>query len=547
MSQQSQSEEGGAEMLLRAQLEAFLLKPEQRIVSEIAGLLERYAGGERHHLPRELFEAAVAQSPLAISITDLKANILYCNDSFTEVTGYTVEEISGENESILSYKSTPKSVYHEMWQKLSNKESWKGMLVNRRKNGERYIAEVLIAPVLDGNAEVSHYLGIHRDSSEMHTLEQRVVNQKALIESVVDSAPDAIVVLDQHYKVVLDNHAYKKLVAELRSGEPAAIFLQTLSEDDANFSTLLQQQQSFSDRIVECRLGSARTQRWFNCSGVWFNERSTQADDFFVDNEVPYLMLTVNEITTLKRQQEEIKHNAMRALMAEESLNVSVRETLAAASYKLQEPLNLLNAAVAMMERRSANGDQHSEKESLLPLLKQIREQGSESLELLQQIMPLEQEEYAQVNLNEITHQVLQLATPRLLAEGIVLSWQPVSELTGIMGNARLLRVLLRHLIDNAIEAIIDAAPAQREIEISTADSGDWVQITLCDSGNGIDSNLHYKVFEPFYTTKGGRHTGMGLPMAQQAINAHAGTIEIDSSVSQGCCIKLRLPKTRNQ
>lgn len=493
------------------------------------------------HLPRELFESAVAQSPLAISITDLKANILYCNDSFSEVTGYSFDEITGENESILSYKSTPKSVYLEMWQKLRAKQSWKGMLVNRRKNGERYLAEVLIAPVLDSDGAVSHYLGIHRDSTELHTLEQRVANQKALIESVVDAAPDAIVVLDQHHKVLLDNHAYKKLVGELRRGEPAALFLKTLSESDPNFASLLEQQQPFSDRIVECRLGSGETQRWFNCSGVWFNERSTDADDFFADNDVLYLMLTVHEITTLKRQQEEIKHNAMRALMAEESLNVSVRETLAAASYKLQEPLNLLNAAVAMMERRSGG-----EKDSLLELLEQIKEQGSESLALLQQIMPAERDEYEPVNLNEVIHQVLQLATPRLLAEGIILSWQPMSELPSISGNSRQLRVLFRHLIDNAIEAIIDAALPQREIAITTADSGDWLEITLCDSGKGIDNTMQYKVFEPFYTTRRGDHTGMGLTMAQEAINAHAGTIEIDTTVSQGCCINLRLPKTRN-
>jgi nitrogen fixation negative regulator NifL len=543
MTQRYQSGATPVDALLRAQLDAFLLKPESRMVAEITSQLENLVGSGNHHLPRELFEAAVAQSPLAISITDLKANILYCNDSFTEVTGYSMDEISGRNESILSYKSTPKQVYQEMWQKLSAKEPWKGMLVNRRKSGERYVAELLITPVLDGEGNVSHYLGIHRDSTEMHNLEQRVVNQKALIESVVDAAPDAIALLDEQQKVILDNHAYKKLVGEMRSGEPALLLLRGLGAADPNFDSVLEQRLPFSDRVVECRLGSSETLRWFNCSGVWFNERSTEADDFFVGNDVPYLMLTVHEVTTLKRQQEEIKHNAMRALMAEEALNVSVRETLAAASYKLQEPLNLLNAAVAMMERRAGNGEQ----DSVLELLEQIRRQGNESLELLQQIMPVERGGYELLNLNEIIHQVLQMATPRLLAEGITLSWQPVSELPSMTGDARQLRVLFRHLLDNAIEAIIDAGASQREIGITTNEGDEWLQVTLCDSGDGIKVALQNKIFEPFYTTKGGRHTGMGLTMAQEAINAHAGTIEIDSGFGQGCCIKLRLPKTRHQ
>jgi signal transduction histidine kinase len=142
---------------------------------------------------------------------------------------------------------------------------------------------------------------------------------------------------------------------------------------------------------------------------------------------------------------------------------------------------------------------------------------------------------------------VLQLATPRLLGAGIVLSWQPQSELPSINANPRQLRVLFRHLIDNAIEAIIDAAAKRREIEIITRGDEGWLEVTVCDSGNGIDPALHYKVFEPFYTTKRGGHTGIGLTLAQEAVNAHAGTIAIDPNTTEGCCISLRLPRTRNQ
>lgn len=545
-SQQRGQHDTNAESLLRAQLEAFILKPELSLATEIAAQLERYVGVDNATLPYHLFESAVAQSPLAISITDLKANILYCNDSFTQVTGYRMKEIVGENESVLSYKSTPKHIYREMWEKLSAKETWKGTLVNRRKNGERYLAEVVIAPVLDNAGEVSHYLGIHRDSTELHTLEQSVANQKALIESVVDSAPDAIAVLNHKLKLILDNHAYKKLVGDMRGKEPACVLIDALKQDDPEFSSFLTNRRSFADRVVECRIVAGEALRWFSCSGVWFNERSTKVDDFFSVQEVPYLMLTVHEITTLKRQQEEIRRNAMRALVAEESLNASVRETLAAATYKLQEPLNMLRAAMAMLERRGSD----AENPAILDLLEQVSEKGSESLELLQKIMPAAQdEESGLLNLNQVIHEVLQLVTPRLLSSGIVLSWQPDSHLPSITGNARQMRMLLRHLINNAIEAIIGSAGEWREIEIATAQIGNWQELTIRDSGNGIDESLHYKVFEPFFTTKkamDGGHTGMGLTLVQDAVNAHAGTIEIDSQNDGGCLVRLRFPVTRH-
>jgi nitrogen fixation negative regulator NifL len=546
MSQQPCQETTPAQQRLDAQLHKFMEKPQRQLLAEITVLLEGMVTGSERSLPMYLFESAVAQSPLAISITDRNANILYCNESFTTVTGYSHDEVVGHNESILSYKSTPKRVYQEMWEALSADQAWKGMLVNKRKDGERYLAEVLIAPVVDAQGAVSHYLGIHQDSTELHALQQRVDNQKALIESVVDAAPDAMAVLDPQLKVLLDNHAYKKLVGDLRGKEPAVQLLDAMREADPQFSVLLKQQRGFSDREVACRRARGSEQRWFSCSGVWFTEQSTAADDYFTNQHAPYLLLMVHEITTQKHQQEAIRHNAMRALMAEEALHSGMRETLSAAIYKLQEPLNMLHAAVAMIGRRNT-----AEMDApLLQMLQQVSEQSADTLQLLQQVMPAAEEGSSEpVNINQLIHEVLQVNTERLLTEGIVVSWRPDSDLPSVNGNTRKLRGLFSQLLDNAIEAIAEAAPAQREIEIATHQDAEWLQLAFSDSGNGIDEALRYKVFEPFFTTKSGQkrpHTGMGLTLAQDVINAHAGTIEIDSDFRGGCRIQVRLPLSRN-
>ena len=342
-------------------------------------------------------------------------------------------------------------------------------------------------------------------------------------------------------------HACIPVVAVPHTGRPiVSVLIESLKGDDAGFEQLIEKRTSFSDRVVECRLGNDEVKRWFSCSGVWFYERSTKVDDFFTVQDVPYLMLTVHEITTLKHQQEEIKYNAMRALVAEESLNAGMRETLSAATYKLQEPLNLLRAALAMLERRSDSGEQSA----IIELLQQVSEKGEESLELLQKIMPEAHDgENELLNINQVIHEVLSLATPRLLAEGITVSWKPESRLPSINGNVRQMRVLFRHLIDNAIEAISEAGGKKREIELQTSLDNNWLDITITDTGGGIDVSEHYRVFEPFYTTKRGQeraHTGIGLTLAQEAVNAHAGTIEIDSSYSGGCRVKLRFPITRH-
>ena len=81
--------------------------------------------------------------------------------------------------------------------------------------------------MVDEDGQTTHYLGMHRDVTEVHRLERQVQNQKALIESVVDAAQVAIVLLDENERVLLDNQEYKKLIGDLGQ-EPAAILLATL-------------------------------------------------------------------------------------------------------------------------------------------------------------------------------------------------------------------------------------------------------------------------------------------------------------------------------
>ena len=129
---------------------------------------------EAGKLENSVFLQAVENAPVAISITDLHANILYTNAAFCDVTGYGLDEVIGNNESLLSNKATPRLVYQALWGRLWQKKSWSGLLVNRRKDGSCYLAELTVAPVLNEAGEVIHYLGMHRDVSDVYFLEQSV-------------------------------------------------------------------------------------------------------------------------------------------------------------------------------------------------------------------------------------------------------------------------------------------------------------------------------------------------------------------------------------
>jgi nitrogen fixation negative regulator NifL len=180
-------------------------------------------------VPSHIFRLVVEQAALAISITDSHANIMYANAAFQRTTGYGIDEVTGHNESILSYRVTPKLVYETLWAQIQRQRPWNGLLVNKRKDGSRYLADVTITPVVDGEGLTTHFLGMHRDVTEVHRLERQVQNQKTLIESVVDAAQVAIVLLDEKERVLLDNQEYKKLIGELGK-EPAVKILAAMRE-----------------------------------------------------------------------------------------------------------------------------------------------------------------------------------------------------------------------------------------------------------------------------------------------------------------------------
>jgi two-component system, NtrC family, sensor kinase len=72
---------------------------------------------------------------------------------------------------------------------------------------------------------------------------------------------------------------------------------------------------------------------------------------------------------------------------------------------------------------------------------------------------------------------------------------------------------------------------------------GDWVEVTVQDSGCGIAPDIANRIFDPFFTTKQvGKGTGLGLSISYGIIKEHGGTITVESSPGKGTCFTVRLP-----
>jgi len=496
-------------------------------------------------VPEHIFRQAVEQSALAISITDAHANILYTNPTFQRTSGYGQQELLGRNESILSYRVTPKLVYETMWAQIKRQRPWNGLLVNKRKDDSRYLADLTISPVVDENGNTTHYLGMHRDVTEMHRLERQVQNQKTLIESVVDATQVAIVLLDEQERVLLDNQEYKKLIGDFGK-EPAVKLLAALRAQMGDaFAKASDKHRNIAAREVCIELPN-RAARWFSCAVSWFEEQDAGADAFYEPLRRHYLLLTIQDISELKRQQEALRINSLRALLSEQERIQGLRETLAGAVYQLEGPLNMLSAVTHMLERRREPG---SELPAATALEEAVRK-SREALETLRACIPDQAADATQsVNLNEILSDVLKLSTASLLGAGIVVEWQAAENSATLPAHPAQLSNLFKQLIANAVEAINEQRGSRRELRIACFTRPDCIEVFVEDSGPGIAEELRHKVFQPFFTTKGAarQHLGLGLAMAQETVTRHGGTIDIDPDFRNGCRVRIQLPRAAGE
>ncbi|NWG30405.1 MAG: nitrogen fixation negative regulator NifL [Rhodocyclaceae bacterium] len=483
-----------------------------------------------------VFREAVAQADIAISITDPQANILYVNPAFERVTGFPAAEAVGRNQSMLSAKATPTALYADMWKKISAGIPWSGRLVNRRKDGAEYLADLLITPVLDAQGRIGHYLGIHRDVTSLHRLECQVSNQKALIESVVDAAPLAIALIDGEDCVVLDNHEYKKLMGDLGMAEPASLILDAVRADLGHgLGPAKDGALAFADREIRIDPPGGRPARWFACTGAWVKSVDEGAEAFFGRQDSLYLLLIAKEITRQRAQQEKARMAALQATMAEENRVSALRESLSAAIFQMEGPLNVLASVLAMSERRGRHDPTSA-------ALSEALAAGQAALDTLRRAIPEPTTEtLTAANANELLRDVLDLATGRLLAAGVTVNWKPQAVLPTVRGYPIRLRALFKALVDNALEAMNAKGRQVRELTIATHALPESVEILVEDTGPGIPPELHLKVFEPFFSTKP-HHAGTGLAMAQQVANDHGGLIEIDAHHAAGCRLRVVLP-----
>ena len=147
-------------------------KLEQRVEERTRKLTEEIIERRRAEDNLRKLSRAVEQSPAMTVVTDIDGKIEYANPRFTQVTGYTLEEISGKTPRILKSGEMPAKEYERLWKTITAGKEWRGEIHNRKKNGELYWALTSISPITNQNGEVTHFLGISEDITQRKRVEE---------------------------------------------------------------------------------------------------------------------------------------------------------------------------------------------------------------------------------------------------------------------------------------------------------------------------------------------------------------------------------------
>ena len=152
-------------------------RPASSTIEELAGFAEQVAlslvAASAHEQIR-LLTVAFESAANAIVITDVTGTIVWVNAAFTDLTGWTTDDVLGQTPRILRSGNHSPAFYRQMWSTLLAGNVWRGEIFNRRRDGTIYAEEQTITPVRDKSGAITHFVGIKQDISERKKQEEQI-------------------------------------------------------------------------------------------------------------------------------------------------------------------------------------------------------------------------------------------------------------------------------------------------------------------------------------------------------------------------------------
>jgi len=184
-------------------------------LEDIFSELQNERDQAREHL--RLLENAIRSDYDSIIITTLELEkpgpeIVYVNDGFTRMTGYSREEAIGNTPRMLQGEKTDRAVLDKLKRRLKDGHSFFGHTVNYKKDGTEFINQWDIHPLTNNDGEITHWVSYQHDITERKRSEKRVVDVNMEFDKLTEESKKTLVDLDEQGNIVTSNKAFRDLV-----------------------------------------------------------------------------------------------------------------------------------------------------------------------------------------------------------------------------------------------------------------------------------------------------------------------------------------------
>ncbi len=262
--------------------------------------------------------------------------------------------------------------------------------------------------------------------------------------------------------------------------------------------------------------------------------------EFDANRKPEFMSGAVADITERRHSQLELQQ--LRSQLAHAG-RVSVMGQLAAAmAHELNQPLGaiLSNAEAAELFLKQ-NPPALEELVDILADIRKDDERAGEVIRRMRSLLRRQEMERQPLAINPLVEDVSRLASAEAALRRMTVALELSSDLPLVAGDRIHLQQVFLNLILNAMEAMTKHSGPEQQITVRTRHRESAVEISVADSGSGIELACLPRLFEPFFTTKP-NGMGMGLAICQQIVEAHAGRIRAENQPAGGAIFTVTLP-----
>ena len=511
------------------------------------GSLVRYVIGtgidltERKHVEQTLSEReaelrklsqTVEQSPSTVMITDMRGNIEYVNPKFTQLTGYTLDEVRGQSPRILKSGDMDSSEYQDLWETITAGGEWHGVFHNRKKNGELYWESACIAPLRDAEGKITHFLAVKEDITEYKLLQEQ-------FQRVFESAPNGMLMVDSEGVITLSNLRMEELFGYKREelkGQPVALLVpERFREVHATHTRRFFQAPRARRMDIERELVARRKDGSEFPVEIGLSPMETGHGKF--------VLAAIADVTLRKQAERDAKRRLEE--LAHVSRVTSIGEMASGLAHEINQPLTAIVSFADACRLMLESGRDH--KEILLSSLEQISREGQRAGDIIHRLREFVSKgklERRSIDVNDLVHGVLEMLHHETERENIEIELELDEHLPRVNADKVQIEQVIFNLVRNAVEAMEANQPGSRKLRIGTSrvstDPAE-VEVLISDTGEGFSRESAERIFDAFYSTKQ-KGMGLGLSITRTIVHAHGGRIRATANPERGATIRFVLP-----